>query len=74
LLIQNIGLVSIEGSIEEFVAKQRSAGRITADMSIEFQNCSITFNGNILKYPENKPKALSWTANTITIDGDTINA
>lgn len=74
LLIRNIGFVSIEGSIEEFVAKQRSAGRINAEMSIEFQNCSITFNGNILEYPEYKPKALSWTANTITIDGDTINA
>lgn len=64
----------ITGTVESFVAAQRAAGRDTASMSrFDVRGNDITFNGNLIDYSV-QDNTLSWTANTITFNGETINA
>jgi hypothetical protein len=66
--ISNIG-----GTVEGFVASQRAAGRTTAEFTLfNVSSTNVTFNGHTLAGYQNL--TLSWTANTITCYGETINA
>lgn len=68
---------NIDGSIEEFVAAQRKNGRITCE-SLVISNFNrsnknnITFNG--VRAVTTSGMVLSWTANTITLGEETIDA
>lgn len=64
------------GTIEGFVANQRgTAGgrpaKTTGTVKLQYLG-SITFNGSVVN--TTTEKTLSWTADTITFDGTTINA
>lgn len=59
------------GTIEGFVAKQRAASRTTGSVTLQYLG-AVTFNGSTIN--SGTAKTLSWTANTITFDGTTINA
>lgn len=61
------------GTIEGFVARQRTAGRtIASNISVDLRGNNCTFNGAaITAFSENN---LSWTASTITFNGVTITA
>lgn len=61
---------TISGSIEEFVAKQRTVN-VEGSMMFNKWSGNITFNGEIVS---NGIGALSWTSSTITYRGVTINA
>lgn len=62
----------IYGTIEDFVAAQRGAGRTTCDsMTINPRETSVTFNGTSIG--ANSATTLSWTASAITYNGTTIN-
>lgn len=61
----------VGGTIEEFVAGQRAAGRTTGTVSGNSAGWGIvTFDGATT----HAKGAVSWTATTITMDGVTINA
>ena len=63
----------IEGTVEGFVARQRAAGRTTAEFTqFDMSSSKVTFNGHTLTGLTNN--TLLWTANTITCYGETINA
>ncbi len=62
----------VEGNIEDFVKVQRMNGRSTGEVSMLIYGPLIYFNGT--RCYASTPKTLSWTANTITYDGATINA
>lgn len=63
----------LTGSIESFVAVRRSQGVTEGSVYTKWGLFTdITFNGKKLKGQENTP--FSWTANTITYNGVTINA
>lgn len=62
---------NLSGSIESFVASARNAGRTTAEIHMNINNTNITFNGSTYT---DAGGSLSWTANTITFNGVTINA
>lgn len=70
----------IEGSIEDFVAAQRSNGRLECDkiQSLFLYSCPlITFGGSPIRDKigtSNSTSKISWTSNTITVDDITINA
>lgn len=69
-----IGDTVISGSIEEFVAAQRLAGRTTCgQLNVPYiGTTAVTFNGGSITAASNS--VLSWTASTITLDGTTISA
>lgn len=61
----------VGGTIEEFVAGQRAAGRTTGSVSGNSAGWGlVTFDGATT----HAKGAVSWTATTITMDGVTINA
>lgn len=62
----------VTGSIEEFVRGQRANGRISANIENNYwiTNSGITFNGKTYR----DMVSISWTASTITVNGETINA
>lgn len=62
----------VTGSVEEFVKGQRANGRTTANITNNYwlTKNGITFNGKTYKDLVNT----SWTASTITINDETINA
>ena len=61
----------VDGTIEEFVAGQRAAGRTTGTVNGSPTNWGlVTFDGETT----HAKGAVDWTANTITMDGVTINA
>lgn len=65
--------VNVSGTVENFVARQRLAGRTTAQFGIlDIGNTNITFNGHLVN--TNTSNNFSWTENTITLNGETINA
>lgn len=65
--------VNVSGTVENFVARQRLAGRTTAQFEIlDIGNTNITFNGHVVN--TNTQNNFSWTENTITLNGETINA
>jgi hypothetical protein len=69
----NIYNAQVTGSIESFVASQRTNGRTTCDsIRTAFGGTSVTFNGQAIS--GGSEKVLSWTADTITFDGTTIDA
>lgn len=71
--LENIALyrTQVGGTIEEFVAGQRAAGRTTGTVSGNSTGWGIvTFDGA----RTHAKGAVSWTADTITMDGVTINA
>ena len=54
---------NVTGSIEDFVAAQRSAGRTTGTINIGFTGSGVTYNGsNNILY-----SSLTWDANSITV-------
>lgn len=54
---------NITGSIENFVAAQRAAGRTTGTITIGFDVSGVTYNGNnTIPY-----SSLTWDANSITV-------
>lgn len=64
------------GSIEGFVANQRAVhgdrpARTTGSVTLQYLG-AVTFNGSTIS--SDTAKTLSWTANSITFDGTTINA
>ena len=67
---------SIQGSIEDFVANQRANGRTTFDGTLNLRWIgalhTVTFNGADIANTENG--VITWTADTITFRGTTINA
>lgn len=67
------GVSNIGGTVEGFVARQRADGRTTAELSaFSVSATNVTFNGHVLTGNQNN--TLSWTENTITCYGETINA
>lgn len=63
----------ITGTIEDFVAGQRTAGRTSGSITCYYlHHTQITFNGSAL--PTAATATLSWTATTITYNGVTITA
>lgn len=67
----------VTGEIIDFVKAQRAKGRTSANIAAEYHlhDTKITFNGQLATtIDENQPKAISWTATTITIGSVTINA
>lgn len=70
------GNKSITGSLEGFVAAQRAAGRETESTGIRFSVGihNVTFNGESSLRAAGSSCILTWTADTITYDGVTINA
>lgn len=68
------GNIGISGSIEEFVAAQRLAGRTTESTGISFGwgLTNVTFNGSTTQTDHSC--TLTWTTDTITYDGVTISA
>ena len=64
------------GSIEQFVAAQRAGGRTTFDGTLNLRWLGakglVTFNGSTI--PNVEAGNLTWTENTITFRGTTINA
>jgi hypothetical protein len=68
------GNTGVTGSIEEFVAAQRLAGRTIESTGIDFSRgmANVTFNGNSTL--TNHACTLTWTADSITYDGVTISA
>ena len=60
-------------SLEGFVAKARTAGRTTGTVNLRYIPSNVTFNGDVIP-TITAYKALTWTADTITFDGVTINA
>jgi hypothetical protein len=72
-LDNNRNISNIGGTVEGFVASQRAAGRTTAEFTLfNVSSTNVTFNGHTLAGYQNT--TLSWTANTITCYGETINA
>lgn len=71
----NITAVPATGTVESFVNAQRSAGRTSCSgIAIGSQmGNKVTFNGEVLSTATGA-KTLSWTATTITLAGQTINA
>lgn len=68
----NINDNPLTGTIEGFVARQRAAGRTTAEFTaFDAGFTNVTFNGHTLS---GNNTSLSWTADTITCYGETINA
>lgn len=62
----------IEGTIENFVSGQRSAGRTScSNFTLSLENSSVTFNGSLVAEGS---RVLSWTPSTIVLDGVTITA
>lgn len=70
-LVFSVELVT--GSIEEFVRQYRAQGRTTGTINTLISyNGRITFNGEYVN--QTSASDMSWTENTITFDGVTINA
>lgn len=67
------GSAGVTGTIENFVARQRGAGRTATSLNIScgWNIGSVTFQGNIIE--GNVDKILTWTATTITFNGVTID-
>lgn len=61
----NIDGTSISGTVEEFVAAQRTAGRTTGSILLGYTMALVTYNG--LPITGSSNKTLSWTADSITI-------
>lgn len=65
--------LQLQGSLESFVAANRTLGRTTGEISCLFgTNAAITFNGGTAATETRA--LLQWTATTITWNGVTINA
>lgn len=67
----------VTGEIVDFVKAQRAKGRTSANVSAAYyvESTKITFNGTLAtSIDESLPKAISWTATTITLGSVTINA
>lgn len=62
----------VTGSVEEFVRGQRANGRTNANLANGYwiTQSGITFNGKAY----DDIVSISWTASTITVNGETINA
>lgn len=67
------GCPNVSGDIIDFVKARRQAGRTSDNISHTYWaiDSGVTFNGNPIVGDET---ILSWTANTITFNGETINA
>ena len=64
----------LTGTIESFVQEQRRLGRSVCDgINIGLGNYGVTFN-ETMTYSSSDNKTLSWTEDTITLNGVTINA
>ena len=77
--MQFYGCNLITGSLEDFVAAQRLAGRTTCSsedgFTIIIRNTNVSFGGEVIG-PASPTSAteLTWTADTITFNGTTVNA
>ena len=65
--------LAVTGDIVDFVKARRKAGRTSDNITHTFWaiKSGVTFNGKPIVGSES---ILSWTANTITFNGETINA
>lgn len=61
----NIDGTSISGTVEEFVAAQRTSGRTTGSIQLGYTMALVTYNG--LPITGSSNKTLAWTADSITI-------
>jgi hypothetical protein len=61
----NIDGTRISGTVEEFVAAQRTAGRTTGSIQLGYTMALVTYNG--LPITGSSDKTLAWTADSITI-------
>ena len=72
----NNNIMCAKGSIEDFVTAQRANGRTSFSDTLNLkwlgEAGKVTFNGATIATGENG--LLTWTANTITFRGETINA
>jgi len=68
----DVAISPLQGSIESFVASQRGVGATEKSMDINYfgGNGKITWKGSTFANIQNN--TLSWTATTITFNGDTI--
>ena len=65
----------VTGTVESFVAIRRSLGQSEGIVTWRYMNdTSITFNGGAISGAQDTFNRLSWTADTITLDGVTIDA
>lgn len=73
LLRLDIGGTKVEGSVEEFVARQRGAGRTTCEgiACAYLGNSKVTFNN--IAAPVQYTQSISWTATQITLGSTTID-
>lgn len=58
----------IEGSVEGFVSKARSVGKLSGEITLSAVGTQITFKGESIS----ASGTLSWTSSTITLNGVTI--
>ena len=69
-------IIPTQGSIEDFVANQRAGGRVVfnGDLNLMWIGgfSDVTFNGAVIAFLESG--VITWTADTITFRGTTINA
>lgn len=76
LLEGNNQISSIQGRIEDFVANQRAGGRTTfgGNLNLKWIGSlgTVTFNGAVVSNVDNG--IITWTSDTITFRGTTINA
>lgn len=70
----NLSFTGASGSIEAFVASQRSAGRTTGNISANLYNSSVTFDGDESLFNTDTSVTISWTATQITCADKTITA
>ena len=70
----SIGTTKIQGSIESFVIEQRAYGRTVCEsLAVPYIGASFLINFNDEVIPNNPNSVLAWTADTITLDGVTID-
>lgn len=55
----------VTGTVEAFVAAQRTAGRTTGSITVKTGLSAVTFNGSAIAY-SSTDRTLSWTADSIT--------
>lgn len=75
LKTMDIADAPVVGTVESFVAGQRAAGRTTGSIQCGYKMGSkVTFDGTEIPVGDYSAKTLSWTATTITLGDQTINA
>lgn len=66
----------VAGAIEDFIRSFRAIGKTTGSVSYSgwFRSATITFNGHTMESSSYDDVTISWTASTMTVGSETINA